>query len=71
MARRDKLIAFLETEMQLLRDRIATLESKGWPTPVAPGKGQGEPDAIEVELARNKAKVAEIEAHLRDLKQEA
>lgn len=68
MARYDKLISFLEREAQFLRGRIGTLENKGWPVAAAPGEDEGEPDAVEAELIRDRAKLEEIESHLEDLK---
>lgn len=68
MAAHDKLIAFLEHEAQFLRQRIETLERKGWPVPESAGEDEGGPDTVERRIAGYRAKLDEIEAHIGDLK---
>jgi hypothetical protein len=62
----DKLIAFLEQEAKILRNRIAGLHSRdilsGVSTP------DGEPTSEAQMEADTKARLAEIEGHLRELK---
>ncbi|HHY48673.1 MAG TPA: hypothetical protein GYA10_02870 [Alphaproteobacteria bacterium] len=62
----EKLIAFLEEEARILRNRIAGLARRdiiaGVPT------GDGEPTTAERLEAEAKARLAEIEEHLRELK---
>jgi hypothetical protein len=64
----DKLIAFLEEEAKILRNRIAGLHSRdlmsGVPTP------ESEPTREEEMEADAKARLAEVEEHLKTLKEE-
>lgn len=62
----EKLIAFLEQEAKILRNRIAGLASRD----ILSGLPTGEGDATRVEEMEADAKVrlAEVEGHLRDLK---
>ncbi len=62
----DKLIAFLEQEAKILRNRIAGLHSRDIPSGVTSHDGGPTSDA-EME-AGAKARLAEVEEHLRELK---
>jgi hypothetical protein len=62
----DKLIAFLEQEAKILRNRIAGLKSRDILSGVT--TGDGAPDRVEQMEADAEARLAEVEGHLRDLK---
>jgi hypothetical protein len=62
----DKLIAFLEQEAKILRNRIAGLKSRDLLSGVT--TGDGDPDRAEQMEADAAARLAEVEDHLRDLK---
>ena len=66
MAKHDRLIAFLEHEASFLRDRIAGLKQQRMPGGVTNGEGEESP--TEAMLRETKAKLAEIEDHIRDLR---
>lgn len=70
MASKDngKLIAFLEEEARVLRHRIEGLAQRHYPGGVT--TGEGDPDPAEVMEAENKARLHEVEEHLRALKRE-
>jgi len=61
----DKLIAFLEQEAQILRHRIAGLQSRDILS--GPTSPDGEPTSEEQMIAEAKIRLTEVEGHLRDL----
>lgn len=62
----DKLIAFLEQEAKILRNRIAGLHSRDILSGVT--SPDGEPTSDAQMEADAKVRLAEVEEHLRDLK---
>ncbi len=63
----EELIALLEEEAAVLRHRIAGLASRSYPAGVTTGDDEALSPSEELE-ADHKARLAEIEAHLRELK---
>lgn len=67
MARYDGVIAFLENEARALRARIADLEAHNYPQGVTTdGSTRSEWD---IRCEEAKARLAEVETHLRTLRQ--
>jgi hypothetical protein len=66
MGRHDRLIAFLEHEAKVLRDRIAGLRQRD----IASGVSTGEGDDTRLQAMREETegKLEEIEAHLAELR---
>lgn len=62
----EKLIAFLEEEARILRSRIAGLARRDIMSGVA--TGEGEPTRAGQMEAEAKARLAEVEEHLHELK---
>lgn len=65
---RERLIGFLEDEVRVLRHRIEGLSQRHYPSGVT--TGEGEPDPSEIAEAENKARLHEVEEHLRELRRQ-
>jgi hypothetical protein len=66
---REKLIAFLEEEAEVLRHRVAGLsQRRRYPGGVT--TGESDPGPAQVAEAENKARLREVESQLRDLKRQ-
>ena len=68
MARHEKLIAFLEEEAAILRHRIEGLSHREFLAGVT--TGDGTPGRIEQMESEARARLAEVEGHLHDLRHE-
>lgn len=67
---RDRLIAFLEREAQVLRRRIDNLKGGALPElGITTGSDAETPE--EQEIREHEARLAELEGHLEDLRKEA